>query len=271
MTASDAPSPETPDGARPGERRQTAPDSGSGLVGTAGWSIPRAAMEAFPSCGSHLERYAAIFAAVEVNSSFHRPHRRSTYERWAASVPRTFRFSVKMPREISHKAKLVDCDALIEAFLSQVRGLGEKLSVMLLQLPPSFAFEEKAASSFFAALRRMLDPAIDVVCEPRNATWFAEDANRCLVAHKVARVIADPLRVDGGDRPGGWLGMTYRRLHGSPQIYHSSYPASAIMGVARAMVQEHTPATSSWCIFDNTTSGAATSDALALRVALEGK
>ena len=238
MTCFRAPSPETPDDGEPGDLRRTGTGGGSVLVGTAGWSIPRTAMDAFPSTGSHLERYAAVFPAVEINSSFHRPHRRSTYERWAASVPPAFRFSVKMPKEISHKTRLVDCGALIEAFLSQVGGLGGKLSVLLLQLPPSFAFEEKVASSFFALLRLMLDPAIDVVCEPRNATWFAEDADRCLFGYKVARVVADPVLVAGGDRPGGWPGMTYRRLHGSPRIYYSPYPASSILDVAGAIAEE---------------------------------
>ena len=63
--------------------------------------------------------------------------------------------------------------------------------------------------------------------------------------------------------------MTYRRLHGSPRIYYSPYSASAIAEVAGAIADERRHATSSWCIFDNTASGAATSDALALRAAIE--
>jgi uncharacterized protein YecE (DUF72 family) len=51
-------------------------------IGTAGWSIPKEHAEAFPISGSHLERYAAVFNAVEINSSFYRPHRPATDERW---------------------------------------------------------------------------------------------------------------------------------------------------------------------------------------------
>jgi uncharacterized protein YecE (DUF72 family) len=61
-------------------------------VGTAAWSIPKLHAHAFPAEGSHLERYGAILNAVEINSSFYRPHRRSTYERWAGAVPDDFRF-----------------------------------------------------------------------------------------------------------------------------------------------------------------------------------
>ncbi|HWP34406.1 MAG TPA: DUF72 domain-containing protein, partial [Thermodesulfobacteriota bacterium] len=60
---------------------------GAVLVGCAGWAIPRAAAGAFPGPGSHLERYARVLPAVEINSSFYRSHRPRTYARWAASVP----------------------------------------------------------------------------------------------------------------------------------------------------------------------------------------
>jgi aspartate/methionine/tyrosine aminotransferase len=56
---------------------------------------------------------------VEINSSFYRPHRPSTYERWAASVPASFRFSVKVPRSITHERRLADADALLDAFLAE--------------------------------------------------------------------------------------------------------------------------------------------------------
>ncbi|TPG07487.1 DUF72 domain-containing protein [Sphingomonas oligophenolica] len=269
MTTGALPPADKAEGPPSGHCDEAWPTDRSILIGTAGWSIPRTAADAFLSAGTHLERYAAVFPAVEINSSFHRTHRRSTYERWAASVPTAFRFSVKMPKEISHKARLVDCGELLEVFLCQVSGLGQKLDVLLLQLPPSFAFDEQVASSFFGVLRAMLDPAVDVACEPRNASWFAGDADACLVQHKVARVLADPVLVRGGDRPGGWLGMTYRRLHGAPRVYHSAYTRPMIAEAARAIADEQDTGTSSWCVFDNTASGAATSDALALCAALK--
>ncbi len=67
-------------------------------IGTAGWGIPRDDDAAFPAGGSRLERYAARLRCVEINSSFYRSHRRSTYERWAHTVPEEFRFAVKSRR-----------------------------------------------------------------------------------------------------------------------------------------------------------------------------
>lgn len=231
-------------------------------IGTAGWSIPSAAAGAFPTEGSHLERYAQVFPAVEINSSFHRPHRRSTYERWAATVPPGFRFSVKIPKTISHDARLADTDDLVAAFVEQVNGLGDKLAVLLVQLPPSLAFDQALASCFFETLRLWLSDTVELACEPRHASWFTDDANARLVEHRVARVMADPVLVPGGDQPGGWTGLHYHRLHGSPRVYYSPYDRprlEALAGIADAN------APSTWWIFDNTASGAATGDALTLK------
>src|SRR3954469_8738705 len=114
-------------------------------IGTAGWSIPKEHAAPFPTTGSHLERYAQVFNAVEINTSFYRPHRRETYERWAASVPADFRFAVKLPRTMTQERRLEDCGDLLDRFVSEVEGLGPKLGVVLVQLPPSLAFEADVA------------------------------------------------------------------------------------------------------------------------------
>jgi uncharacterized protein YecE (DUF72 family) len=103
---------------------------GSIRIGTAGWSIARVAAERFPAEGSSLERYAATFGAVEVNSSFHRPHRVSTWVRWRDSVPADFRFSVKVPKRITHELKLVGYEEARDTFLDEAGALNEKLAVL---------------------------------------------------------------------------------------------------------------------------------------------
>ena len=134
-------------------------------IGTAGWSIARDSADCFPAEGAGLERYAARFNAAEINSSFHRPHRLSTWERWRDSVPENFRFSAKLPKEITHVRKLVDCDEALERFLGEASGLGDKLAVLLVQLPPKLAFERSIVANFFAGLRSRTDVAL--ACEPR--------------------------------------------------------------------------------------------------------
>jgi uncharacterized protein YecE (DUF72 family) len=228
-------------------------------IGTAGWTIPKAHAAHFRDAGSHLERYAQRLNAAEINSSFHKPHRRATYERWAASVPEDFAFAAKLPKAITHAARLANAEAALDAFLEQASGLGDKLHVLLVQLPPSFAFDAPLADGFFAALRERTGKLI--ACEPRHATWFAPDADALLAAHKVARVAADPAVVPEAAQAGGWRGLTYMRLHGAPVIYRSTYEADAIARHAALIRGSKAPA---WCIYDNTTFAAATANALAL-------
>jgi uncharacterized protein YecE (DUF72 family) len=226
-------------------------------IGTAGWSIPKAVADAFPAAGSHLTRYAARFSAVEINSSFYRPHRPTTYARWAASVPEDFRFSVKLPRSITHERKLEDVAEPLDQFLTEVGALGDRLGPMLIQLPPSLECEQAVAERFFTRMRECFDGAL--VCEPRHASWFEDRVEAMLAAFRVARVAADPAPVARAAEPGGWPDLVYRRLHGAPKIYYSGYAATELDCYAASM--RDAEAAESWCIFDNTALGEATRNA----------
>ena len=217
----------------------------------------------FAGEGSHLERYASLFNSVEINSSFKQSHRRVTYERWAATVPEHFRFAVKLPKVITHKSKLVDVVSDLEQFLGEIEGLGNKLGPVLVQLPPKLAFDAAVASWFFTDLRRRFDG--EVVLEPRHESWFTDPVERMLAEHRVARVAADPARVPVAAEPGGYDRVVYVRLHGSPRMYYSAYSVESLESVARVVEQRASSGISTWCIFDNTTLGAATTDALALK------
>jgi uncharacterized protein YecE (DUF72 family) len=233
-------------------------------IGTAGWTISGDPAAQFPAEGTALERYSARFPVAEINSSFHRPHRASTWERWRDSVPATFRFAVKVPKTITHQRKLVECSDLVAEFLAEANLLGDKLAVLLVQLPPKLAFDADVADRFFADIRERT--AARIACEPRNASWFEENAEKLLDRLEIARVAADPAICDAAARPGGWSGLRYWRLHGSPALYRSSY-GDRIGDVARS-IRAYAGGAESWCIFDNTASGAATGDALALAAAV---
>ena len=236
--------------------------AGKLFIGTAGWSLPRGEQHRFPPGGSHLERYAQVFGAVEINSTFHRPHRASTFERWAASVPASFRFSVKLPRTITHDARLAGTGRELDAFLEALAPLGPRVGCLLVQLPPSLEFDRRLARNFLAGLRRRFDRGIAI--EPRHASWFAEGAEGLLVDLQVARVAADPPRAAHGGEPGGWPGLAYFRLHGFPRVYYTSYEE----GFLETLAARHAPlrrrSIPAWCIFDNTTLGAGTGNALSI-------
>jgi uncharacterized protein YecE (DUF72 family) len=213
-----------------------------------------------PGAGTGLERYAGVLNAVEINSSFYRPHERKVYERWAAAVPDHFRFAVKIPKTITHEQKFRRSREALREFLEQSGGLGAKRGVFLVQLPGKFEFDARLSARFFALFREMYDG--DIVCEPRNASWFTPAADALLRKHRIARVAADPPRGSGAVMPGGWDGIVYYRLHGSPRCYFSPYDQPFLAALA-ARLQEHTVPV--WCIFDNTGSGAAFENALRIR------
>ena len=231
-------------------------------IGCAGWSLPRSEQARFPEAGSHLERYASRFPAVEINSSFHRPHRTATYARWKAGVPPSFRFSVKVPKTITHELRLQGTEELLETFLAQASGLGDNLGCFLVQLPPSLSFEAVVADRFFAALRSRTSAGI--ACEPRHPSWFLPSADDLLARLGVARVAADPARVPAAAETGGWAGMAYYRLHGSPRTYYSAYSEEFISALAVRIRDAAEAGRHVWCIFDNTALDAATGNALDL-------
>ena len=240
------------------------------LVGCAGWSLPRAVQESFGEGDSHLARYATRFPVAEINSSFHRPHQRSLYEKWAAAVPAHFRFSAKLPKTITHERRLVGCADLLDAFFEQAGGLGDKLACVLVQLPPSFAFEASVAAAFLELLRSRHAGA--VALEPRHASWFTPEADALLCAQRIARVLADPVRHEAGRVPGGWPQRVYLRLRGAPRVYYSSYEAPLLQSLAQRLLLAQAEGAEAWCIFDNTASGAATANALdLLRLLEEGR
>jgi uncharacterized protein YecE (DUF72 family) len=230
-------------------------------IGTAGWTIGRDVREQFPAEGSQLQRHSQRLSAVEINTSFYRPHKPATWQRWAEEVPEDFRFSVKTPQVITHDKRLAGCATEVKTFVKEVSHLGERLAVILIQLPPSLAWELRVAGRFFKLWRA--STAVATVCEPRHASWFTPDADQMLVDYKIGRVAADPPPVPEAREPGGDPAVKYFRLHGSPRMYYSEYSDEFLKRLKKqlraAAIESET-----WCIFDNTASGAAMRNALAL-------
>ncbi|MFN8391767.1 MAG: DUF72 domain-containing protein [Bdellovibrionota bacterium] len=229
------------------------------MVGCAGWQLPahlRPETE-----GSALSRYAQRFNCVEINSTFKSVHRPQTFERWASSVPKYFKFSVKAPKAITHDKTLVDCASELETFLRSVSLLDAHLGPLLFQFAPSFAFEFSVVDTFLSLLRKQCSQA--VVFEPRHPSWGSAEADSLLSGYSVARAATDPIAIPGGGQPRGSSQFAYFRFHGSPRTYFSSYSEEFLDGLHQRLISG-TQFKSQWCIFDNTGAGAAAANALSL-------
>jgi uncharacterized protein YecE (DUF72 family) len=235
-------------------------------IGTAAWGIATRYLPEIPAGGSHLERYARIFSVVEIDTSFYRHHKKSTYERWAQTVGNDFRFAVKTPKTLTHEGTLIEGKSeVLDRFLSEVSGLGRKLAVLLVQLPPSLAFKAADVRAFFKTLRSGVAPAVTLACEPRHASWNCKAANALLERLGVSRVAVDPPRWGQDANPGGDRRLAYFRMHGSPRIYYSTYDPGRIAILKSTLKQAARDSDSVWCIFDNTAHGHAIGNALSLQ------
>ncbi|MCK1284360.1 DUF72 domain-containing protein [Bradyrhizobium sp. 44] len=228
-------------------------------LGTAGWNVPRSCKERVGGTGSHLERYAKLLNATEINSSFHKPHRRSTYQKWANATPDDFRFSGKVPKSVTHSPQLALTE--LDRFIEESAGLGSKLGVLLVQFAPRRIFVESEAELLFSALRDRSSAAL--ACEPRHTSWFSDEVGAWLSERRICRVAADPARAPDADLPGGWPSLRYFRLHGAPRIYHSAYDG-AFLRTLKTRLDAASSSGETWCILDNTAAGAALENALDL-------
>lgn len=222
------------------------------IIGTAAWSIPKKVASRFSEEGSGLARYASLFNGVEINSTFYRRHKSSTFARWAEAVPDDFQFSVKIPKDITHTRAMKDIAEPLDTFLEDIAPLGKKRGPLLCQLPPSLAFDAEQLDQTFQMMRKA--DRGQIVIEVRHKSWASSEAKDLLKTYAIDRVLADPAPVwpaeDFAKAP------RYVRLHGKPKIYYSSYTEDEIKAFSNLL------APNSWCVFDNTASGAAIENAL---------
>lgn len=231
------------------------------IIATAGWAVSKTVANHFGQQGSSLTRYATAFPGVEINSTFYRRHQQSTFERWAASVPKSFKFSVKIPKEITHDQAMVDITEAFRDFLRDIAPLGRKRGPLLFQLPPSLAFNEDVLAAAFKGVRAADQGQI--VIEVRHKSWKSKEAAHLLKEFEIDPVLADPTVVWApSDFP---KSPRYVRLHGKPKIYYSRYTTDEILAFSKLLGPD------AWCVFDNTASGAAAENGLEMVKLLTSK
>lgn len=226
------------------------------FIGLAGWSEAVTRYRArFPSEGTGLARYAATFEFVEINVTFYRAVQEATFASWADQTPADFRFSVKLSRAVTHAARLSP-QARLEEALGPMQALGDKLAVVLVQLPPSLDFAPDRAEAFLVRLRTAYSGM--VAWEPRHPGWDCAEARRLLAAHLVTPVLTE---IPTPETPRGESGC-YFRLHCTPRRYRSSYSDEDLSALAAWLTESATPA---YVVFDNTAGPAGVANARSLQ------
>jgi len=161
-------------------------------IGTCAWSFDEWSGVLYPAdwpSNRWLEFYARCFPAVEIDSTFYSAPSEAVAQRWVEMTPSHLRFACKLSREITHQRRLRDCQAELTAFLRALEPLAQKLRVILIQLPPSYApKEEKTAFRDFVA---QLPSDFRFAVEFRHPGWHRPNFIRLLQKHRVCWVWSD--------------------------------------------------------------------------------
>lgn len=203
-------------------------------IGTSGWNYDHWKGPFYPEGTPKrcwLEFYSRHFSTVEVNATFYRQMKPSTYEKWRESTPRGFCWSLKANRFITHIKRLHDVQEPLDLFFSSLSPLKEKLGPILFQLPPSLVFDEDLLTTFLDQLPRQNRYAI----EPRNKTWVSERVFSCLEQRGIAWCISDT----AGRYPCCeeiTAEFVYIRLHGSKKLYASCYSEKELAAWAAKII-----------------------------------
>jgi uncharacterized protein YecE (DUF72 family) len=165
-------------------------------IGTQGWNYDGWIGPFYPAGTSKkdlLKLYAKVFGTVEIDSTFYAIPAESSVRAWFERTPADFIFSVKLPSEITHKNRLVDSEEFLLSFVQRMRGLGEKLGCVLIQLPPDFSPAERRSLSGFL---KLLPSDVRFAVEFRDQGWITEATLDELRSHNVALTLTDSKWID---------------------------------------------------------------------------
>jgi len=167
------------------------------LAGTSGYSFKEWCghfyPEKFPAI-QMLKYYAERLPTVEINNTFYRMPAEDVLARWATEVPANFAFTLKAPQRITHHQRLKESGPTAAEFIRRAETLGDKLGVLLFQLPPYFKKDLPRLQEFLA----QLPPNRRVAFEFRNTSWQSEDVYDALRERGAMLCVTD---TDKGDTP----------------------------------------------------------------------
>jgi len=226
------------------------------LVGTSGDLYQHWRNVLYPpglGTGRWLGRYASLFPALELNTTFHRLTTENASARWRDATPPDFVFAAKGSRYITHMKKLKDPAEAIERFFTPLAPLRSKLLVILWQLP--------RRDEFLGLLPRGFRYAVEF----REPSWYVRETCDVLEAHGAAFCEHDLLPLSPPRLTGGFR---YLRFHGTGAKYGGRYGPDALHPVARDLLRSRRRGVDAYVFFNNDIGGHAVHDALTLRAAL---
>lgn len=196
-----------------------------------------------------FEYYCEHFSTLELNATFYRFPRVESLKKWYNRSPKTFSFTVKAPRLITHFKKFKEARQLMQDFSQAAKdGLEEKLGCILFQFPASYLYEPERLERIIG----LLDVSVKNVLEFRHMSWWNP-----AVFEKLEKNLISFCGMSHPSLPEKAVGTTetlYYRFHGVPYLYNSSYEVEKLEQVAHDLLT-HQNATQAYVYFNNTADG----------------
>jgi uncharacterized protein YecE (DUF72 family) len=238
------------------------------FIGTSGWTYSswKGAFypETLPS-KRYLEFYSREFDSTEVNYSFYHLPRPSTYEKWAAQVPKDFIFALKASRFITHVKRLIGIEEAWSTFVQNALALGSHLGPVLLQFPPSLRIDRKRLGAFLRAAQRPVARShrLRLACEFRHDSWFTEEIFSLLSRYNATLCVADSPRYPRQNVV--TANFVYIRFHGRTKLFASKYSDAELAEEAKRIKRYLRDGLDTYVYFNNDALGYAVENARTLR------
>lgn len=232
-------------------------------IGTSGWQYKPWKYHFYEGKPERewLEYASSKFTTLEADGTFYRLQSRETYENWARRTPPGFRFAIRGHRFTTHRKRLIDAAETLKNQKEPAMGLGEKLAIVLWQLPPFMKKNVERLISFGEALRAEW-PEVRHAMEFRHESWFDEEVAAVLADFHLANTISDAGKWKRWDAVTSDL--VYVRLHGKPHTYWSGYEGPELDDWARKVEVWLGEGRDVYVYFDNDVQVRAPWDALGL-------
>ena len=233
-------------------------------IGTSGWSYNHWADVLYPTglpSARRLARYVEVFDTVELNASFYRWPKDSTFAGWREQLPHGFTMSVKAHRGLTHYRRLASPEPWIERFEGCWKLLGDRHGVLLVQLHPEQRRDDARLDGFLA----MLPPAVRAAVELRHPSWDDAAVYALLERRRAAYVVMSGAGLPC--IPRATTDFVYVRMHGpDPQaMYTGSYSTEELRMWADRIGQWSAESRNVWIYFNNDPHGHAVRNACILQ------
>lgn len=245
-------------------------EAGRVYVGTSGYNYSHWRGSFYPEgmpARGWLSHYASVFPTVELNVTFYRLPRVTTFAGWDAHTPAGFLFAIKGSRVITHLKRLAEVEEETKRFFEHAAPLGDKLAVVLWQFPPSFRLDLARLDGFCRLLRDVAG-GVRHAFEFRHASWFVPEVYRFLGELNHALCVADAPRWPSCLE--ATADFVYVRFHGSHQLYSSCYTTAELEVWAQRISRWRDEGRDVFAYFNNDAGGFAVRNALELSGLLSG-